>query len=272
MQLVATGGSGDNALIKLAQTMAAGSHHSTATALRRLAQAGYASLDQVDNTSDWILLSIPGIGTKRLGKVRRLSRPDWQPPLVQAVRAVSWFLSAVQFALRYWPVEVLVSLVQDTAPAMAMEGPVDKQLAQDVFSEAAQKARRYCGAEELLQILWQVSGSCIRSNLPVPGPEPDSDIQPQAMTDSPLEASTPDPMAMPMDEEDVVQDNGHFAFPRHKRLEIVRRFWIAYERREINNKDAWARSHYQIKGKTLLCYEREFQDQKRAILAEARGR
>ena len=79
-------------------------------------------------------------------------------------------------------------------------------------------------------------------------------------------------MAMPTDEEDVVQDNGHFAFPRHKRLEIVRSFWIAYERREIKNKDAWARSHYQIKGKTLLCYEREFEDQKQAILAAANGR
>jgi len=272
MQLVATGGSGETALIKLAQTMAAGGHHSTATALRRLAQAGYTSLEQVDNTSDWILLSIPGMGTKRLGEVRRLSRSDWQPPSAQAIQAASWFLSAAQFALHYWPLETLVSLVQDTAPAMAMEGPVDKQLAQDVFSEAAQKARRYCAAEELLQALWQVSGSCAESGLPVPGPEPDSGIQPQTMTDSPLETSTPDPMAMPTDEEDVAQDNGHFAFPRHKRLEIVRSFWIAYERREIKNKDAWARSHYQIKGKTLLCYEREFQDQKQAILAEARGR
>jgi len=272
MQFVATGGNGDNALIKLARTTAAGGHHSTATALRRLAQAGYASMEQVDNTSDWILLSIPGMGIKRLGKVRQLSRSDWQPPSVQAIQAVSWFLSAAQFALRYWPMETLTSMIQNSAPAKAVGGSVDKQLAMDVFSEATQKARQYCDAEETIQALWRVSGSCADGSLPVPGPEPDSGIQPPAMTNDHVETSTPDLLVMPADEEDVAQDNGHFAFPCHKRLEIVRSFWIAYERGEIENKDAWARSQHQINGKTLLCYEREFQDQKQAILAEARGR
>ena len=262
---------GDNMLYELAQTMTAGGRHSAATALRKLAQAGYTSLEQVDSTSDWILLPIPGIGTKRLAEVRRLSRSSWQPPSSQAIQATRWFLSATQFALRYWTPETLASLVRGLTAAKSPGGPADKQLAIDVFSEAARKAQRYCSVEELVQALWQVRLGCSESpslaqQLPS-GPS----LQPQASYGSQVETPASSLPGMLREQEDAAQDNDHFAHPRHKRIEIVRRYWIARENREIKNKDAWARTQYQISGKTLLCYEREFQDQRQAILGAADG-
>jgi hypothetical protein len=98
---------------------------------------------------------------------------------------------------------------------------------------------------------------------------PGSDVKPQAFDIIQIDGFPSDFPTMPLDEIDVDQDNDHFAHPRHKRMEIVQRYWIARDRREIKNKDAWARSRYQISGKTLLCYEREFRDQKQAVLATA---
>lgn len=54
----------DNMLYRLAQTLAGGGQHFTAAALRKLAQEGYTTLEEVDGTSDWVLLSIdPRRGT-----------------------------------------------------------------------------------------------------------------------------------------------------------------------------------------------------------------
>jgi hypothetical protein len=260
---------GDNMLCRLAQTLSAGGRHSTATALRKLAEAGYTSLEQVECNSDWILLQVPGIGTRRLAEVRWLSRPHWQPPSSQAIKAASWFLSAAQFALYYWPLEALASLVRDPTGINTSGGPLEKQLAMDVFSLATQKARQCCESEELLHTLWQIGGDCSPGIRLAPGLSPEAAMQPPALASSHVEMPAPSSTVLHRGEDDTSQDSDHFAHPRHKRMEIVRHYWIARENRDIKNKDAWARSQYQISGKTLLCYEREFQDQREAILAGA---
>ena len=88
-----------NVLYELAQAMATNDGQS-AVALRKLAQAGYRSLNEVDSASDWMLLSLAGLGVGRLGAVRRMTRLDWPPPSPQAVQAVNRFVSAARPALR----------------------------------------------------------------------------------------------------------------------------------------------------------------------------
>jgi hypothetical protein len=263
---------GDNMLNELARTMTASGRHSTAIALRKLAQAGYTSLEQVDNTSDWVLLAIPGIREGRLGEVRRLCRPDWQPPSAQAIRAASWFLSAARLALRHWPPETLASVLRGSGAVPCNGESVDKRLALDILTHAAEHAQRYCKAEELIEAVWQTAGvephdtdlACASSTITTERVEvPETrwgEIQ------SPVPAFT-----APLDG-DTDQESDHFAHPRSKRIEIVQKYWLAREKREIQNKDAWARSHYQITGKTLLSYEREFQEHREAILAAADGK
>ena len=134
----------DNVLYELAEAMAIADELSTATALRKLAQAGYGSLDEVDSSSDWILLSIPGLGVGRLGAVRRLTRPDWQPPSPQAIKAVDRFLSAARLALRLWPVEALLGVVQGSSLSRAADKPADERLALELLAEAAYSALCHC--------------------------------------------------------------------------------------------------------------------------------
>jgi len=73
-----------------------------------------------------------------------------------------------------------------------------------------------------------------------------------------VEATAPSPPTGPSDGNGAVGDSDRFAHPRHKRLEIVRHYWSAREKREIGNKEAWARSHFNISARTLRRYEREF--------------
>ncbi|MBN1139194.1 MAG: hypothetical protein JXM73_21630 [Anaerolineae bacterium] len=265
-------GNGNNALHELARAMAASGRRSAATALRKLAYQGYSSLEEVDQVPDWVLLSIRGIGMGRLTELRRLSRPDWQPPSPQALQAGVWFLSAVRFALRYWPPETLASLFRGSGSVPFSGESADKRLALDVFAHAAEHAQRYCKAEELIEAMWQTAGV-----------EPhDTDLAYASSTASTERAEEPETgwsetqspvpaFIAPLDG-DKDQENDHFAHPRPKRIEIVRKYWLAREKREIQNKDAWARSHFQITGKTLLSYEREFEEHREVILAAADGK
>jgi hypothetical protein len=148
---------GENLLWELAETMTSQDNYSVGVALRKLVQAGYSTLEQVDATSDWVLLATPGIGIGRLAAVRRLVRPDWQRPTADALKAAESFLSAARFALRFWPVEALEPLVEGSAPQSTDDRPVEKRLAMELFSQATRKAMRYCGVEELLQALQQTS-------------------------------------------------------------------------------------------------------------------
>jgi hypothetical protein len=260
--LMPTGTYEDNALYQLAQTLAGGGRHSTATVLRLLAQAGYHTLEQVDRVSDWALLSIRGIGVGRLAEVRRLTRPDWQPPSPQAIQAANWFLSAGRFALRYWPPETLASLIRGSAPSVADVGPIDKRLAIDVFSHAVHQALRHCEAEELIQALRQAggrSGECACQIREV-GSGPAIAFEKSVNNEtSPPAYELP---TTPPNGDSAIGDSDRFAHPRHKRLQIVRDYWAARESGLVQNKDSWARSRYHISSKTLLSYEREFPDER----------
>jgi hypothetical protein len=62
---MSTSANGDSALHELARAMTASGCHSTAIALRKLAYEGYATLEEVDSASDWILLSIGELPQRR---------------------------------------------------------------------------------------------------------------------------------------------------------------------------------------------------------------
>jgi len=142
-----------NMLYELAQTLAAGGNHPVATALRKLARAGYTSLAEVEGASDWTLLSISGIGTQRLRAVRRLTRLDWQPQSPQAVKAAGHFLVALRFALRFWPQETLAALIEGSVPEVSVNRPHESRWALELFSTAVGEALQYRRAEELLRVL-----------------------------------------------------------------------------------------------------------------------
>jgi len=247
---------GNSVLYEMAQTMVCQEDYPTAIALRKLARAGYTTLDQVDGVSDWVLLATSGIGISRLTAVRRLVRPDWQPPRSRVIKVAERFLSAARFALRFWPVEDLESVIRGSVSLPASDRPVEKRLSLEQFAQATQKALRHCKSEELVQALWQAENG--RSGrIPLVESSSSLDVQQQAVGSRQVETSTPDLPTEPL-EDDAVRDNDHFAHPRHKRLEIVRRYWSAREKREIGNKEAWARSHFNISARTLRRYEREF--------------
>lgn len=142
-----------NMLYELAQATAASGDRAVATALRRLAQAGYDNLSEVDGVSDWTLLSISGIGVERLRAVRQLTRPDWQPPSSLAIKAAGRFLSAVQFALRFWLPETLASMIAGSVPQVAEDRPHESHWAIELFSSAVSEALQYSLPEELIGIL-----------------------------------------------------------------------------------------------------------------------
>jgi hypothetical protein len=56
----------------------------------------------------------------------------------------------------------------------------------------------------------------------------------------------------------TTKDSNHFAYPRSRRLEIVRHYRLDRAQGEVRNKDHWARTNYQIGGRTLSNYECEF--------------
>jgi hypothetical protein len=249
---------GDNVLYELARTMTTSGHHSAATALRKLAHAGYTSLEQVDSTSDWILLSIPGIGTKRLGEVRRLSRSDWQPPSSQAIDAASWFLSAARFALRYWSLELLASLVRGAALAKVASGPVEKQLALDVFSVATQKVLCHDKAEAWVLVLQQLihkRDRVVHGALEIPQA---FSSQGAASVEGQPQPSTAKPMERPPKSGVPDPESDHYAFHAKERRRIVEHYRIARRNGEVENKEAWAHNNYGISRKTLWRYEQEF--------------
>jgi hypothetical protein len=245
----------DNVLYQLAQSLAGGGHHSTAAALRMLAQAGYTTLDEVDAVSDWVLLSIRGIGVRRLREVRQLTRADWQPPSPQAMQAGIWFLAAAKFALRYWPLDMLVSVIRGSAPAKITEGPVERRLAMDIFAEVERRAQGYYEPRELIQALWQTQGGSPHT---VCESSPALYAETEAKENGQSRAMASEPSGMPLEECNETRESDHYAYPWHERLRIVRHYRAARQRGEVQNKERWADSNYSISAKTLLSYEHEF--------------
>ena len=257
---------GENLLYELAQTLAAGNDHSTAIALRKLVQAGYTTLQQVDGVSDWALLALHGLGVKRLGAVRRLTRPDWQPPSQHAIQAANWYLSAAQFALRYWPPDTLASFIRGSAPAIATQEPIEKRLALDVFSQATSKALSHCPPQELVEMLRRARNGH-RPGRAHQDPElhHDSRVQVELIPDEQQRESGPETSRTETGRDDATAESDRFAYSPPKRREIVQHYRAVRDSGLIENKDRWAHSNYNITGRTLLNYEREFPEEEQRL-------
>ena len=229
----------DDLLYDLANAMATDNEHLAAAALRKLRQVGYASLQEIDRASDWVLLAIPGIGVGYLAEVRRLTRSSWKPPSEQALRAANDFMTKAQLALRLWPVEALISAVQGLTPAVPSDHPADNRLALRLLSQAATRASCHCPVEELVEALRQAG-----NNRQPDGCQQESHSGP----DAPAKRKRP-----------KRYETNHFAYPISEREQIVEHFLAARAKGQIVNKNQWAQMNYQISSKTLLKYEREYE-------------
>ena len=128
----------------------------------------------------------------------------------------------------------------------------------DVFSRAARKAVGYCHAQELIQCLYVARNGHGASTDLDPGLLHDHGQQsPMGMEGQDGEVAPSAPQ-LACAEETTHMESDHYAYPRHKRREIVQEYRLAHRGGQIGNKDRWARARYGITGKTLLSYEREF--------------
>ena len=249
---------GSSVLYEIAQTMVSQEDYPTAIALRKLARAGYTTLEHVDGTSDWVLLATPGVGIGRLTAVRRLVRPEWQPPSSRTIKVAERFLSAARFALRFWPVEDLESVIWGSVSLPAGGRPVEKRLSREQFAQATRKALRHCQAEELVQTLRQADVSQRGQPRRVLRPphyataqrKSQNVVQGKPSVSSRPKASSPRRRSG--------RDCDHFAFSAEKRREIVEHYRSARALGQVSNKDGWAQANYSISGRTLRRYQREY--------------
>ena len=247
-----------NLLWELAQTMTSRDSYSAAVALRKLAQAGYATLDEVDAISDWVLLATPGIGVGRLGIVRRLIRPDWQPASRKTIETAERFLTAARFALRFWPVEALASIVEGSMPVLVTDRPVEKRLAVEMFSEAARKALRHDEAEAWVLALRQLTRGRDRQVHGKLEPHRAFSSQATAPAEGQKQPPTSNPMDTPPKPGAADPESDHYAFCSEERRRIVEHYRTAQKNGEVENKEAWAYNNHRISRKTLWRYEQEF--------------
>jgi hypothetical protein len=147
----------DNVLYELAKVMRGMDRHLTATALHALAKQGFTSLAEVEGVTDCELLAIGGIGPDRLGAIRRLTQPDWQPPSRRAIRAASRLLSAAQLALRFWGIEDLEATLAGDKPVAAGDKPIETRLSLEAFAGAAREAADHHKPDTLKQIVQRAS-------------------------------------------------------------------------------------------------------------------
>ena len=247
-----------NMLYEMAQALADSGQQTAAIGLRRLALAGYTTLQQVDAASDWALLSIPGIGLGRLTAVRKLTTPGWRRPSTQAIKDMTWFLSALRLALHFWAIGILASLVRGSEPPSTAGFPAEARLALDVWGLAVRRALHHCDPRTVVQIMSEVAGGQPSVSPPGVPPFEDSGGQEVAPGNLHLERSACHAPAWETARRGMDEENDHYAFPRHERLEIVRLYRAAREAGKVRSKHGWAQANYQISGKTLLAYEREF--------------
>lgn len=143
----------NNLLCDLAKAMPARDRHQTAVALRCLARHGFTSLDAIEQATDCELLAVSGIGIERLGAVRRLTQPQWQPPSRTAINLAGRFLWASQLALRYWRVEDLEGVFDGDYPTTSPGAPLEARLSLDAYRQAVQEAVPHHGPAGLRHIL-----------------------------------------------------------------------------------------------------------------------
>lgn len=246
-------------LYEMAQTIVGQEDYTTAVALRKLARAGYATLEQVDGASDWVLLATPGIGIHRLTAVRRLVRPGWQPPRSRVIKVAERFLSTARFALRFWTIDDLEAVIRGSDLPPVGDGPIEKRLSVEQFVRATQRALRHCEAEELVQALLQACGEQCQHSPRTPEEHPQSAPSVRSARKSGnAKTSVPRRPGHQARKQWAGGNSQHFAFSADKRREIVAHYRAAWAKGEVANKEQWAKTHHSISAKTLLRYEREF--------------
>jgi hypothetical protein len=248
----------NNTLYAMAQTMSSREDYPTAVALRKLAWAGYTSLEQVDRASDWMLLAIPGVGVGRLTAIRRLIRPDWQPPRSRLFKVAERFLSAARFALRFWPVEDLEGVIQGSVSLPAGDSPIEKRLSLEQFAQATRKALRHREAEVWVPALRQVAHQHAGQRHGMLETRQDSRSKPAVPAEGHRQPPTPNSTTAPPRLAATALQSDHYAFSLEERRQIVDHYRTARRNGEVENKEAWARNNYHISRKTLWRYEQEF--------------
>ena len=196
---------------------------------------------------------------KRLGAIRRLTSSDWQPPSRHAIQAANWYLSAARFALHYWLPDTLASFIRGSAPAVANHGRGEKRLALDVFLQATNRAQSYCPSQELIEMLRLARNGhhpgCAGQDLEL---HHDSGVEVEPSPDEQQRESGPETSRAEPGWDDTAAESDRYAYSPRKRREIVQHYRAVRECGLIENKDRWAHSNYNITGRTLLNYEREF--------------
>ena len=66
-------------------------------------------------------------------------------------------------------------------------------------------------------------------------------------------------------QDDAAVESDRYAYSPRKRREIVQHYRAVRDSGLIENKDRWAQSNYNITGRTLLNYEREFPEEEQRI-------
>jgi hypothetical protein len=254
------GASRGSVLYELAQNMVRDGDHTLAVALRKLAQMGYASLEQVELSSDWVLLSIPGMGVERLRAVRRLTRAEWQPPSPAALKAADRFVAAARFALRFWSQETLSSLIQCDSLLPGTNPSYESRLAMALFAKSSRLALRHCEPEELVQVIRGLSASA-QGTMPL---ELLASAEGSKASDHECAGCHGDQIDVPLQVTGArsrSSETDHYAYPRDRRYAIVQHYRAARDRGKVRNKEAWAQEKYGISSRTLLTYEREFPEE-----------
>jgi hypothetical protein len=247
-----------NMLWELARTMTSRDSYPAAIALRKLARAGYTTLAEVDAVSDWVLLATPGIGVGRLGVVRRLVRPGWQPPSRKAIEVAERFLRAARLALRFWPLETLTSVVKGSPPLLGTDHPVEERLAFTMFSEATRKALRHDEAAAWIMALQQLAREGDRLVHSQSKTRSDDRTRSLALADAGQQPFVTEPTEVAPKRSTANPESHHYAYEPEERRRIVERYRAALQDGEVENKEAWAYNNYRISRKTLWRYEQEF--------------
>jgi hypothetical protein len=175
------------------------------------------------------------------------------------MQAANWYLSAAQFALRYWSSDTLASFIHGPAPAVATQGRGERRLALDVFLQATSRAQGYCPPQELVEMLRLASNGhhpgCASQD---PDLDHDSGVHVEPRADEQQRESGTETSRAELGWDNTAAESDRYAYSPRQRREIVQHYRAVRASGLIENKDRWAHSNYNITGRTLLNYEREF--------------
>jgi hypothetical protein len=153
----------------------------------------------------------------------------------------------------------LASFIRGSAPVVVTKGRGEKRLALDLFLQAATRAASHCPPQELIEML-RLARNGHHTGCTGQDPElhHDSRVQVVPSPDKQHRESGTETSRAELDWNDAAAESDRYAYSPHKRREIVQHYRAVRDSGLIENKDRWAHSNYNITGRTLLNYEREF--------------